>query len=637
MPVTPSQSSPPEAEAAYSILDLVPLEKLQQIQDAFARAGSIASTLTDPEGVAITVPSNHCRVCSLVRATQKGRANCISSGKQLGRLAREEQRAIHQRCYSIGFTDAAAPIIVGGRHIANWLIGQYQVGAVDEPRVRQYALEIGADPEEMLQAFQAMPKLTMEEFENKLSFLELMANEISTMGYQNLVQRQQTEELKRTKDQLEMYQVELELLVEQRTAALREANDQLTMELSQKARIQRRQNRLITAIENAAESIIITTPNGKIIYVNPAFTRLTGYTPQEVLGHTPRLLQSGYHDDQFYRHLWEVVASGQVWAGRFVNKKKDGTVYREESTISSVKDDQGRIVNYVAVKRDITKEVELENQLRQAQRLESIGTLAAGVAHEINSPIQYVLGNTQFLGEALCNLTTLLKAHEHFVKTVAAAGIFGEEVAAIGQLEEEVDLAFLKEEAGKAIDQALEGIQRISAIVKAMKDFAQPGSLDKVPENLNGLIETTITVSRSRWQNLADMELQLDPTLPAVPLLAGRIKQVLLDMLLNSIHALTEKYGDPPRQKGKITISTRTAGDCAELRLADTGCGIPAEIIHKIFDPFFTTKPVGRGRGQGLSVVHGIIVDNHGGSIRVVSTLGLGTEFIIELPLAPGC
>ena len=153
------------------------------------------------------------------------------------------------------------------------------------------------------------------------------------------------------------------------------------------------------------------------------------------------------------------------------------------------------------------------------------------------------------------------------------------------------------------------------------------------PEDLNALVTTTVTVSRNSWHEVAKIDLILDTALPAVPLLAGRIKQTLLDMILNSAFALTEKYGNRPGEKGKITITTGTRGNQVELRIADTGAGIPANIIGRIFDPFFTTKPVGQGSGQGLSVVHGVIVDNHGGSIRVTSTLGEGTEFTILLPL----
>jgi PAS domain S-box-containing protein len=272
------------------------------------------------------VPSNHSTVCTLIRDTPKGLANCIYSGKQLGRKAREILAPIRQCCYSIGFTDAAAPIIVNGRHIANWLIGQFQIGKVDEPRVREYAKEIGTDPDEMVRAFQTMPKLTMEQLDNKLSFLGVMANELSLMGYQNLLQRLQAEELHKIREQLEGSQEHLEQLVLTRTADLQQANRQLTQEMAEKNRIQRQQNRLVTAIESAAESIVITSPTGKIIYVNPAFSELTGYSTAELLGNSPRLIKSGYHDDQFYRHLWQTITAGQTWVGRFVNRKKDGTI-----------------------------------------------------------------------------------------------------------------------------------------------------------------------------------------------------------------------------------------------------------------------------------------------------------------------
>ena len=233
-----------------------------------------------------------------------------------------QQQSIHHQCYSIGFTDAAAPIIINGKHIANWLIGQYHVGEVDEARVREYALEIGADPVEMVREFAKMPKLTLEEFDKKLNFLHLMANELSLLGYQNLLQRRQTAELNRTKEELERYQAQLELLVEKRTAALQQANRQLTEEIAQKTKMQKQQNRLITAIESAAESIIITDPTGKIFFVNPAFEKLTGYSRSEVLGKTPRVLKSGVHNEQFYRNLWQTITAGEVWVGRFTNREK---------------------------------------------------------------------------------------------------------------------------------------------------------------------------------------------------------------------------------------------------------------------------------------------------------------------------
>lgn len=630
----PPPTSAANLDETYSITDLIPLEKLQYIQDAFAKGNNVASSLTDTNGQPITKPSNHSKVCNLIRATEKGRNNCISSGKQLGIKARQQQGPIRQRCLSIGFSDAAAPVIVNGRHIANWLIGQYHVDEVDEARVRQYALEIGTDPEEMTKAFQSMPKHSTERFDDKLTFLQIMANEISQMGYQNLIERRHTTELIETRKQLEHYQEHLENLVEERTAALRESNNQLISEISQRTKMQRRQNRLVTAIESAIEPIIITSTAGKIIYINPAFTTLTGYSRQEAIGRNPRLLKSGHQDDLFYRDMWQTITAGRGWAGRFINKKKDGTIFHDETTIAPVKDKEGKVLNFVAVKRDITKEIELEAQLRQAQRMETIGTLAAGMAHEINSPIQYILSNTNFFREALTDLLKMQATYENLAKAVATTVTFSEEVEIITRTAAEIDLDYLKQEMSKALEEALDGIHRISTIVAAMKDFSQLDNTVKQPEDLNALITTTVTVSRNTWHKQADMELLLDPTLPPVPLLAGKIKQTLLDMILNSAFALAQKYGDLPSEKGEISITTRRIENLAELRLADTGAGIPAHIIDKIFDPFFTTKPVGQGRGQGLSVAHGIIVDTHGGSIRVTSKVGEGTEFIICLPLA---
>jgi PAS domain S-box-containing protein len=617
-----------------SITDLIDLEKLQQIQDAFAAANQVASTLTDIQGVPVTRPSNHSAVCDMIRATEKGLKNCIFSGKHLGQKAHEGQKSFHHKCYSVGFTDAAAPIIVNGRHIANWLIGQGHVDKVDEIRIREYAREIGANPEEMLQAFEKMPKMSLRDFEKKLVFLEVMARELSLMGYQNLIQRQQNAELSRVREQLERHQDHLESLVEKRTAALKQVNRHLTVEITQKTKMQKRQNRLITAIENAAESIVITSPAGKIIFVNPAFEQLTGYSARESIRKTPSIVKSGYHDNDFYRNLWQTILAGKVWVGCFTNKKKNGTLYQEETTISPVKDDQGNIVNFVAVKRDITKEIELENQLHQAQKMESIGTLAAGMAHEINTPIQYMLGNTRFLKEVIDNFSEMQTEYENFVETISASGTFSEQVAEITQLSEKLDLEYLKFEADNALNDVLEGINRISTIVTTMKEFAQPGSAEKRPEDLNKIIRNTVEVTRSQWQDMAEIELCLEPELPLVPLLTGRFKQALLEMIFNATYALAEKYTSRPQQKGKITITTSTAGDQVELRLADNGAGISPSNINKVFDPFFSTKPVGKGSGQGLSVAHGIIVDKHGGTISVSSMPGEGTVFIITLPFS---
>jgi PAS domain S-box-containing protein len=622
----------PASEEVFSITDLIDLEKLQQIQDAFAEANEVASTLTDAQGIPLTRPSNHSKVCALIRATKKGRENCINSGKQFGLKAHLSQKSLHHPCGSVGFTDAAAPIIINGKHIANWLIGQGHVANVDKTRIKEYALEIGANSEEMVQAFEEMPKMSIQKFEKKLAFLEVMARELSLMGYQKLVQQQQNAELNQTKEQLEKHQFQLEALVKERTAVLQQVNEQLTVEISQKSKMQKRQNRLVTAIESATEAIVITSPTGKIIFVNPAFEQLTGYTAQEAIHKTPRILQSGHHNKKFYNDLWQTILAGNVWTGRLTNKRKNGTFYQEEATISPVKNDHGTIVNFVGVKRDITKEIELETQLHQAQKLESIGTLAAGMAHEINTPVQYVLSNTNFLKEVFNSFLKIQAGYQNLVQVVSASGRFSEQVDEMTRLTERLDLDYLKDEAGKAFEDTIEGINRISAIIGSMKDFSQPESGEKRLEDLNRIIRTTVEVTRNQWQDVAEIDLDLDAELPPAPLMVAHFKQVILEMILNAIYALIAKHTSLPQQKGRISITTRTVGDKIELHLADTGIGISRADISKVFDPFFTTKPVGKGSGQGLSVVRGI-VDKHNGTITVSSTQGQGTEFTISLPL----
>ncbi len=621
-------------EPTYRITDLISLEKLQRLQDAFAKSNNVASTLTDPDGRPITALSNHSAVCTMIRTTARGLEKCMFSGRQLGRKARQQLSPVRQPCVGIGFTDAAAPIIVNGRHIANWIIGQYHVGEVDELRVQEYAEAIGADPEAMVEAFRTMPKISSDELDAKLDFLAIMAKELSDMAYLVIVEKRQTRELERAQTELQQHQLHLERLVKERTADLEKANRQLIIEIEEKNETQRKQSRLLTAIESAAEAILITSAEGDIIYTNPAFTHLTGYLAEEVLGQTPRLLKSGRHDDAFYRDLWQTITVGQVWAGRMINKKKDGSLYHEEGTIAPVRDEHGTIVNYVAVKRDITRELELESQLRQAQRLESLGTLAAGIAHEINTPIQYILANTHYAREAFSGVMKLHAASDQLVRAAAAQSAFPLERELIDHIAEEIDIDYLRDETDVALGQAIEGIDRIAAIVGAMKDFSQPGGEGKRPEDLNGLVSSVIAVSRPLWQEIAELSLDLGTDVPEVSLDAPKIKDILLGMLTNAADALVEKLGPRPPSKGAISVTTRRIDCHVEIEIADTGAGIAPELLDKIFDPFFTTKPEGKGRGQGLSVAYSVIVDQHQGAITATSHLAEGTRVFIRLPLS---
>jgi PAS domain S-box-containing protein len=301
-------------------------------------------------------------------------------------------------------------------------------------------------------------------------------------------------------------------------------------------------------------------------------------------------------------------------------------------TLSPLKTSSG--LDIVLMGEDITEYLALEHDLSQAQKLESLGQLAAGVAHEINTPTQFVGDNLRFLSDAFTDLGTVLDRH-HTLLTSAKAGLPQQE--AIERCEDEarrVDLEYLQEEVPKAIAQSFEGVERITKIVRAMKEFAHPGGEEAAYEDLNKAIQTTVEVSRNEWKYVAEMTMDLTPDLPPVFCQLGPINQVVLNIIVNAAHAIGDMVKGT-RQKGRITISTRPVGDGVEIRISDTGGGIPETIREKIFDPFFTTKPVGKGTGQGLAIARSVVVDKHGGRINVESQVDQGTTFTIHLPVKP--
>lgn len=273
--------------------------------------------------------------------------------------------------------------------------------------------------------------------------------------------------------------------------------------------------------------------------------------------------------------------------------------------------------------------VQLRREMQEARRLAVIGELAAGIAHEINTPLQFIGDNTVFLDGEFRRLRDLLAACQEMGRT----GACDELLERLRTLAEEADLDFLNEEIPRAIEQSLEGIDRVVAIVRAMKEFAHPGPECKTPTDLHHVITTTVTLARNEWKYVADVEMQFAPDLPKVPCLQRDLNQVILNLVINAAHAIGEIVSRDSGQKGRITIRTRFNEPWAEIRVEDTGCGIPAEIRDRIFDRFFTTKPAGRGTGQGLAIARSIVVDQHGGTIGVESEVGEGTAFIIRLPL----
>jgi PAS domain S-box-containing protein len=281
---------------------------------------------------------------------------------------------------------------------------------------------------------------------------------------------------------------------------------------------------------------------------------------------------------------------------------------------------EGCITDISMLKQTLEERDRLEDNLRQAQKLEAIGQLAAGIAHEINTPTQYVGDNLRFLKESFGELDTLLG------QLVDVGG------APAAKLIGEADFDYLKEEIPRALNQSLEGVDRVAKIVRAMKEFSHPAR-EKTATDLNRAIQSTITVASNEWKYVAEIEMDLDAGLPAVHCSPAEFNQVVLNIVVNAAHAISDVVGDGGKGKGKIRVRTRADGDFAILEISDSGSGMPPHVQQRIFEPFFTTKEVGKGTGQGLAIAHNVIVDKHGGTIKVASAPGAGTTFTIRLPI----
>ena len=291
--------------------------------------------------------------------------------------------------------------------------------------------------------------------------------------------------------------------------------------------------------------------------------------------------------------------------------------------------------NTMATRLDesVRKRESLQRELREAQKLEAVGQLAGGIAHEINTPAQYVGSNLKFLSDTHCDLMDLLYECLSLVDATRGIEALSERIKEVDDARIRLDLDFLREEIPAAIEQSIFGVEQISRIVLAMKEFSHPGSKGKTPIDLNRAIENVITISRNEWKHHAKVETDLDPALPHLPCLPGEMNQVLLNLLVNAAHAIAQ--AGRSAKDGLIRVMTRTEAGHVVIRVEDNGTGIPASIRDQIFNPFFTTKEVGKGSGQGLSITRDIVVAKHGGAIRFDTETGRGTTFSIEMPLVP--
>ncbi|HMJ92279.1 MAG TPA: ATP-binding protein [Candidatus Acidoferrum sp.] len=389
--------------------------------------------------------------------------------------------------------------------------------------------------------------------------------------------------------------------------------------------------RLIT--ENAADLISIVDADGRRLYSSPSFRTLLGFAPEEMDG---TLAFDQIHPDDCAAALASTrrtVETGDVQVIDYRMRHKDGSWRTLESHKAPFRNADGLIEGVLIVSRDIGERKMLEIQLRQAQKLESIGQLAAGIAHEINTPTQFIGDNTRFVRDAFNDLQQLLTAYDKMFKAAQTGALPPELLAEVEAAQQAADLEYLSAEVPKALEQTIDGIERVSKIVRAMKDFSHPGNESKTMLDLNKAIESTATVCRSEWKYVADLVTDFDLALPLVPVLPGEFNQVVLNIMINATHAITDVVGSGGNGKGTITISTRRDSDYVEVRIRDTGAGIPEKVRDRIFEPFFTTKEVGKGTGQGLAIARSVVVEKHNGTVVFETESGKGTCFIIRLPL----
>ncbi|HEX5227535.1 MAG TPA: CHASE domain-containing protein [Bryobacteraceae bacterium] len=368
-------------------------------------------------------------------------------------------------------------------------------------------------------------------------------------------------------------------------------------------------------IQSSPLGVVVMDIEGRIQIWNPAAERLHGWAREEVLGrHLPVVVVNSPGEPERVHHA--ILYEGRATGLEYVCLTKDGNPITVNLSGAPIHNGAGELRGAVYLVMDVTEQKRLERQLAQAQKLESIGQLAAGVAHEINTPMQYIADNLHFLKESIESLL-------HF---------WGKRQGDLEAVAREADVDYLWQEMPRAVEQSLEGAQQVARIVGAMKEFSHCGAVSKAAVDLNHAIENTILVSRNEWKYVAEVESHLDSDLSSVQCIPGEVNQVLLNLIVNAAHAIGD-VERPVGVKGKITISTRREGSWAEIRVQDTGTGIPEAVRGSIFNPFFTTKSVGKGTGQGLAIAHSVVVQKHGGSITFETEMGVGTTFVVRLPL----
>ena len=389
-----------------------------------------------------------------------------------------------------------------------------------------------------------------------------------------------------------------------RTKVVRDAKDNaialfgISTDITEQRKWENELRRLASVIEQAAESIMITDPDGIIVFVNPSFERITGYDRHEVVGKTPGFLKSGEQGPHFYQEMWEALKAGRTFSGSFTNRKKDGSFYIEKGTISPVFNEKGTLINYVAVRNDVTEEMRLEEKLGQAQKMEAIGTLAGGIAHDFNNILFPMVGYAEMLKEDLADGSP----QQEYVADILSAAL------------------------------------RARDLVQQILAFSRQSHQERIPIRVQQVLKEAVKLTRASLPSDIRVDVDIDTQCPAVMADPTQIHQIVMNLITNAYHAMEEG--------GVLTISLGTTvldgahpdkptlpgGTYVCLKVADTGHGIDPIIQERIFEPYFTTKAEGKGTGLGLSVIHGIVTSCQG-EILMESEPGKGAVFIVYLPV----
>lgn len=369
----------------------------------------------------------------------------------------------------------------------------------------------------------------------------------------------------------------------------------------------------------------------RLEFISKNIEALTAYRPEQLLEDGELWTDLIHPDDRD-----EVLASykncaqaGRQFEAHYRIMHKDGSVRHIHNIASPLLDEQGRPCRIAGIMTDVSGRKRAEQQLSRTQMLQSIGKLAAGIAHEINTPVQFIGDNLRFLAESFGDIDKLLGAFNRLREDPANEQVNEQ----VGRVEEEIDLGFLRNEIPQAFEQSLEGIKRVTAIVSAMRDFSRLDERRKCAADINKALESTLVILRNELKYVADVETDFDSNLPKVMCYLDDLHQVFLNLTINAVHSISEKVSAGKIERGRVTVTTGLADGLAVIKIADTGTGIPPEVRDKIFDSFFTTKQPGKGTGQGLSIARSIVVDKHGGSLSFETETGVGTTFIIRLPI----